>query len=106
MKGYGIYYYKLNELNQLKQKNFELALKKVTSEFESLLWYEIIKGLNKSIIKSGFFPETLEKKIFEEFLFQEIAREISGKPGSLGDYLFKHLSKLFKNRKENTDIIK
>lgn len=104
MKGYGIYYHKINELNLLKQKNPDLALKKITAEFEALLWYEIIKGLNRSMIKSGFFPETLEKKIFEEFYFQEIAREISGKPGSLGDYLYKYLNKTFKDHKQTTDI--
>lgn len=96
MKGYAIYYNKLNELNLLKQKNPDLALKKVTSEFEALMWYEIIKKFNEGMIKSNFFPETLEKKFWEDFLFQEVAREISGKPGGLGDHLYKFLKK-FKN---------
>lgn len=99
MKGYGIYYHKLNELNQLKRENPGLALKKVTSEFEALIWYEILKGFNRSLIKSGLFPETLERKFFEDFLFQEIAREVSGRSGGLGDYLYKYLSKTLKENK-------
>lgn len=105
MKNYGIYYQNLNELINLSKKNKTLALKKACVEFESLVWYEILKGLDKTIIKSDFFPETLERKIFQDYLYQEIARIISGKPGSLSDYLYKSLlkSSYFKNNTNKTD---
>ncbi len=101
MKNYVINYQDLNELIVLSKKNKKLALKKACAEFESLIWYEILKGLENTIIKSNFFPETLEKKIFQDYLYQEIARSISGRPGSLGDYLYKNLIKSpYFNKKE------
>lgn len=105
MKSYGIYYQNLNELITLSKKDKTLALKKACAEFESLVWYEILKGLDNNIIKSNFFPETLEKKIFQDYLYQEIARTVSGKPGGLGEYLYKTLSKssCFKNKIKNAD---
>ena len=104
MKNYGIYYQNLNEIINLSKKDIKTALKIVCSEFESLIWYEILKGLDNTIIKSNFFPETLEKKIFQDYLYQEIAHSISGKPRSLGDYLYKVLIKnYFKNKVNNAD---
>jgi len=104
MKNYGIYYQNLNEIINLSKKDIKTALKIVCGEFESLIWYEILKGLDNTIIKSNFFPETLEKKIFQDYLYQEIARSISGKPRSLGDYLYKVLIKnYFKNKVNNAD---
>jgi len=104
MKNYGIYYQNLNEIINLSKKDIKTALKIVCNEFESLIWYEILKGLDNTIIKSNFFPETLEKKIFQDYLYQEIARSISGKPRSLGDYLYKVLIKnYFKNKVNNAD---
>ncbi|MFN4131772.1 MAG: rod-binding protein [Caldimicrobium sp.] len=91
MENYGLNYTQLNNIKLLAKNNPKLALKKLTSEFESLLWYEILKGLDKTTFKSGFFPETLEKKIFQDYLYQEISRALSGRPGGLGDYLYKHL---------------
>jgi flagellar protein FlgJ len=105
MKNYGIYYQNLNELINLSKRDPKEALKRACSEFESLLWYEILKGLDNTIIKSNFFPETLERKIFQDYLYQEIARSISGRPGSLGDYLYKNLikSSYFKYKTTNAD---
>ncbi|PMP68733.1 MAG: hypothetical protein C0190_01015 [Thermodesulfobacterium geofontis] len=105
MKNYGIYYQNLSELINLSKKDPKTALKRVCSEFESLIWYEILKGLDDTIIKSNFFPETLERKIFQDYLYQEIARAVSGRPGSLGDYLYGSLLKNahFKYRINNAD---
>ncbi len=93
IENYGLNYQALENIKALSKKDSQLALKKVTKEFESLLWYEILKGLDKTTFKSGFFPESLEKKIFQDYLFQEVGRLVSGRPGSLGDYLYKHLIK-------------
>lgn len=105
MKSYAINYQNLNELINLSKKNKELALKKACAEFESLMWYEILKGLDNTIIKSNFFSETLEKKIFQDYLYQEIARSVSGRPRSLGDYLYQSLMKsaYFKKSINNAD---
>ena len=104
MKNYGIYYQNLNEIINLSKKDIKTALKIVCNEFESLIWYEILKGLDNTIIKSNFFPETLEKKIFQDYLYQEIASSISGRPRSLSDYLYQILIKnYFKNKDNNAD---
>lgn len=93
MENYGLNFNQLENIKTLAKRDPKLALKKVTAEFESLLWYEILKGLDRGIQKSGFFPESLEKKIFQDYLYQEIARNLSGKPGGLGDFLYKNLIK-------------
>lgn len=93
MKAYGIYYQKLNELNELSKRDPNKALKILCAEFESLLWYEILKDMEKATIKGGLFPETFEKRIYQDFLYQEIARAVSGKPRGLGDYLYQTLTK-------------
>ncbi len=100
MKNYGIYYQNLNELTYLSKKNIKEALKKTCSQFESFIWYEILKGLDNTIIKSNFFPENLEKRIFQDYLYQEIAQLVSARPNGLGDYLYKVLIKstYFKNK--------
>lgn len=105
MKSYGIYYQNLSELVNLSKKDPKNALRRVCSEFESLVWYEILKGLDNTIIKSSFFPETLERRIFQDYLYQEIARSVSGRPGSLGNYLYQSLLKsaYFKYRINNAD---
>jgi len=108
MENYGLYFQNLNQLKALAKKDPDLALKKLTREFESLLWYEILKGLDKTTMKSGFFPESLEKKIFQDYLYQEVGRLVSGRPAGLGDYLYQRLkeSPYFKNLQQNSEKIK
>lgn len=105
MKAYGIYYQNLNEITNLAKKNPKAALKTLCNEFESLVWYEILKNFDQSMFKSNLFPETLEKKIYQDFLYQEIGRNVSGRPGSLGDYLYQNLLKsaYLKNKIEKSD---
>ncbi len=103
MKDTVIFYTNLHSIINLEKKDPKKALKKATAEFESLIWHEIFKGFDRTIIKSNFFPESLEMKFYKDWLYQEIARRISGKPGSLGDYLYKQLLKspYFKNLKNH-----
>lgn len=105
MDNYGLYFQNLNNIKILAKKNPDLALKKLCKEFESLIWHEILKGLDRTTMKSGFFPETLEKKIFQDYLYQEVARLVSGKLGGLGDYLYRSLkeSPYFKDKSLNSD---
>lgn len=105
MENYGLNFQGLQNIKALAQRDPKLALKKLTKEFESLLWYEILKGLDNTTFKSGFFPESLEKKIFQDYLYQEIGRQVSGQPGGLGDFLYKNLSKspYFKDKGQNTE---
>ncbi|QER42378.1 hypothetical protein F1847_06330 [Thermodesulfobacterium sp. TA1] len=105
MKAYGIYYQNLKEINTLAKKDPKAALKTLCNEFESLIWYEILKNFDQSIWKSNLFPETLEKKIYQDFLYQEVGRTLAGRPKSLGDYLYQNLLKstYLKNRIEKSD---
>lgn len=95
MENYGINYQSLHNIKTLAQRDPKLALRKLASEFESLIWYEILKGLDRTTFKSGLFPETLDKKIFQEYFLQEVARRVSGRPGGLGEYLYRHLIKSY-----------
>ncbi len=105
MKDTVINYTNLKQITNLERRNPRLALKKACAEFESFLWYEILKGLDKTVIKSGFFPESLDYKIYQDYLYQEIARKVSGRPGGLGNYLYKTLLKspYFKKVENNAD---
>ena len=105
MKDTVINYTNLKQIVNLEKKAPRRALKKACAEFESLLWYEILKGLDKTVIKSGFFPESLDYKIYQDYLYQEIAKQVSGKPGGLGDYLYKTLLKspYFKNIQKSSE---
>ena len=96
-------YLSLEKLNVLAKKDPKSALKKLTSEFESLIWYEILKGMDRTIMKSELFPETSERKLYQEFLYQEVARAISGRPRGFLDFLYQQLikSSYFKKGVEN-----
>ncbi|BAU22552.1 hypothetical protein THC_0152 [Caldimicrobium thiodismutans] len=108
MENYGLNFQSLQNIKAIAQKDPKLALKKLTREFESLLWYEILKGLDNTTFKSGFFPESLEKKIFQDYLYQEVGRAVSGRPRGLGDYLYKNLIKspYFKDKTQNSENFK
>jgi len=105
VKDFTLDYENLQQLTLLEKKNPKKALKKACAEFESLIWHEILKEFDRAMIKSDLFPETLEKKFYQDFLYQEIAEKISGQPGSLGDYLYKSLLKTpyFKNIAKQAD---
>jgi len=96
-------YQSLEKLNALAKRDPKLALKKLTSEFESLIWYEILKGLDRTIMKSELLPESFERKLYQEFLYQEVARVVSGRPRGFGDFLYQQLLKspYFKKAIEN-----
>ncbi len=106
MKDTVIFYTNLKEIENLEKKNPKKALKEVCAEFESLIWHEILKEMENSVFKSDLFPETLERKFYQDYLYQEIARIISGRPGGLGDFLYKNLlkSSYFNNLKKNTKV--
>jgi flagellar protein FlgJ len=96
-------YQSLEKLNALAKRDPKLALKKVTSEFESLIWYEILKGFDRTIMKSNLLPESFERKLYQDFLYQEVARAVSGRPRGFGDFLYRQLLKspYFKKAIEN-----
>ncbi len=98
-------YQSLTILNQIAKKDPKRALKKVTTEFESLVWYEILKGLDRTIMKSDLFPQSFESKLYQEFLYQEVAKVVSGKPRGFGDYLYQQLlrSPYFNKKLEKTE---
>ncbi|NPA38882.1 MAG: hypothetical protein GXO57_00295 [Thermodesulfobacteria bacterium] len=108
VKDFTLYYQNLEQLRLLEKKHPLKALKKACAEFESLIWHEILKEFDRAMIKSDLIPETLEMKFYKDYLYQEIAEKISGKPGSLGDYLYKTLLKTtyFKNFEKKADKIK
>ncbi len=83
----------LENINSIKNKNPKKALKELTAEFESLIWYQILKDMDKTIIKSNLLPENLEYKFYKDFLYQEIARKVSGQKGGLGDFLYNSIVK-------------
>ncbi len=73
-------------------------LKETCKDFESIFIKQMIKGMRRTVIKSGLFEESNQKDIYQDMFDQQVAREIArGKGIGLGDKLYKSLSK-----KQNT----
>ncbi|OAQ20474.1 rod-binding protein [Thermosulfurimonas dismutans] len=103
MKAYGYYptssFEKLRRLQSLAQKDPRSALKKACREFEGLLLHQILKGLDRTVMRSGFFPEGLEIKIYRDLFYQEISRELAGRGLGLSDLLYRELSRYLPEEK-------
>ncbi len=82
----------LRSIQSLARVRPREALKKVCQEFEALFLHQILKGLDRTIFRSGFFPENLETKIYRDLFYQELAREMAGQGLGLAEKLYQKLS--------------
>lgn len=85
-------------LKSAMNANDDKALKKVCSDFESIMLNMMFKEMKATVQKSEFIPEDSGTKIFDSMLDEKLMDEASkGKGLGLGDMLYKQLSKQLKS---------
>jgi len=97
MKFYSLYpvgsFSDLRRLEAEAHRKPQKALKEACREFEALFLEQILKGLDRTIMRSGLFPEGLEIKIYRDLFYQELSKEISGHGLGISDLLYRELSR-------------
>lgn len=83
----------LKEIKALEQRDKKAALRKACQEFEALFLYQILKGLERTVPRSGLFPKSLQEDIYQDLFYQEVSRSLSKRGVGLGDLLYRKLSK-------------
>ena len=79
------------ELQQAGGEN-QSRLRKACLEFESLLLYEIVKGMRRTISKCDLFHGGHAEETYEQLLDQELCRSLSGQRGlGIADTLYQQL---------------
>lgn len=103
------------DLERLKQQKpagpeqEKARLRKVTKEFESLIFYEMLKNMRKTIPESsgaeGVFSGGLGKDIFTQMFDMQIAQKMArGGKGSVADILYQRLERLIDQRGAKPEI--
>ncbi len=73
-----------------RSKNLEETCK----EFESIFIKQMIKGMRRTVIKSGLLKEGMQKEIYQDLFDQQVAREMArGRGIGLGEKLYESLSR-------------
>ncbi|RUM88515.1 MAG: hypothetical protein DSZ24_03505 [Thermodesulfatator sp.] len=93
MKVEGSGFQDLYRLESLARKDPHRALKKACQEFEAIFLETLLRDLDRTVMRSGLFPETLETRLYRDFYYEELARELSGKGLGLAQILYRHLSR-------------
>ncbi len=84
-------------------------LKKATKEFESLVVYEMLKTMRKTIPESGFakdspFSGGMGKDIFEQMFDMQLSRQVSGGgKQSISEMLYKQVEKVLEAQYRTED---
>lgn len=65
--------YRYNDAHERAQQREEVALR----EFERLFLYQLLSEMRKTIPKSGLFPETPQRRVFNEMLDDVMAGEMA-----------------------------
>ena len=92
MKVQGSGFADLYRLEKLARKAPDKALREACREFEAIFLETVLKGLDRTVMRSGFFPETLETKLYRDFYYQELARDLSGRGLGIAELLYRELS--------------
>lgn len=83
----------LYRLENLARRDPDRALRAACREFEAIFLETLLRGLDRTVMRSGFFPETLEARIYRDFYYQELARDLSGHGLGIADLLYRQLAK-------------
>ncbi len=83
----------LRQIKALEQKDQKAALKKACQEFEALILYQILKGLEKTVPESGLLPKSFQHEVYQDLFFQEVSRTLAKRGTGLADLLYRQLSK-------------
>jgi len=90
---YGTNFADLKQIEALEKKDKQAALKKACQEFEALFLYQILKGLEKTVPKSGLFPETLQQDIYQDLFYQEVSKALAKRGVGLANLLYQRLKR-------------
>ena len=89
----------LKGIDSTKQKE---KLKKVAKDFEAIFLHKMLQSMQKTVSDGGLVEKGMGFKIFEDMLYEEIAKKVSetGQFG-LGNSLYKNLEKTLGNESES-----
>ena len=80
----------LNALKLQAGKNTPAAIKEAARQFESLFMRELIKSMREATMKSGML-ESSGGELGQDLLDQQLAVQMSGRPGGLSDTITRQL---------------
>ena len=98
----------LRSLYQIRAQAFKdprTALRQVCQEFEAVLWKQVLKGFERTIPKSGIFPEGLEVQIYRDFYYQKLAETLTKREGSMAELLYRELSRYLPEEKNGGEFM-
>jgi len=93
MKVKGSGFQDLYRLEALARKDPRRALREACRDFEAIFLETLLRDLDRTVMRSGLFPETLETRIYRDLYYQAVARELSGKGLGLSEILYRRLSR-------------
>ncbi len=82
----------LNSLKLQAGQNSQAAIKETAKQFESLFMRELIKSMREATMKSGML-DNAGSDLGTDLLDQQLAVQMSGKPGGLSDLIAAQLSR-------------
>lgn len=82
----------LNSLKLQAGENTPAAIKEAAKQFESLFMRELIKSMREATMKSGML-ESAQGDLGTDLLDQQLAVQMSGRPGGLSDIIAQQLSR-------------
>ncbi len=85
----------LKDIKRLEQKDKKAALKAACQEFEAVILYEILKGLEKTVPKDGLFKQSLQTEIYQDLFYQEVAKILSKRGTGIARLLYHQLSQKY-----------
>jgi flagellar protein FlgJ len=91
----------LNDLRRSASKDPKQAVRQAANEFEALFTRQLLKSMRDAMPKSGLFDGP-GQKTYESMLDDQLARNVAGKKGGLGDMLAEHLSRYMSTDTEPT----
>lgn len=82
----------LNSLKLQAGQNTPAAIKEAAKQFESLFMRELVKSMREATMKSGML-ESAQGDLGTDLLDQQLAVQMSGRPGGLSDIIAQQLSR-------------
>lgn len=85
-------------LAKAKREQEDAQLKKACQDLEALFIQQMLKRMRATIPKSGFIPESMATKMYEEMLDTEYSKVIAASPHNFGlaDLLYEQLKPTIK----------
>ncbi len=82
----------LYRLEKLAQKDPGRALQEACREFEALFLQILLRGMERTVLRSGLFPEGLEMRVYRDLYYEQLARDLSGRGLGIARLLYRDLS--------------